>query len=133
MKKALIILLAAVLFSSVYSSCDGPNIISSDIVFPDSLISFQNHVQPFFRVSCALQGCHSEENRASGRIMTTYSYLMFDIGNLGFISPYKPDESYVMHKLEGRSPFLYYCFRGHLKENNVRGMRKWIAEGALNN
>lgn len=134
MKNAVIILLAVLGLSAINSSCDGPTIIgNTNIIFPDSDVSFQKHVQPFFKVSCALQGCHSEETHAAGRIMTTYSYLMFDIGNLGFIIPNAPHESHLMHKLEGRSPFLYRCYYGKLDSNNVRGMRKWIDEGALNN
>ncbi len=129
-----IVLLFTILFTFFYFliSCDS-NMIdgSSDVVFPDSLVSFQGHVYPFIKETCSYQGCHSDETQAGGRRITDY-FSYFETSNLGLIIPYKPDNSLLVQKIEGTSPHLTYVY-WKINDNQKKGIRTWIAEGARNN
>lgn len=129
-----IILLFGILFFLFLSldSCNTNTIIYNDnVVFPDSNVSFNRHVYPFMKVTCSYQGCHSNETRAGGRAMTEY-YTYFETYNLGLVIPYKPDNSLLIQFLERKiqhSSIVYFT----VNQNQIRGMRKWIEEGARNN
>lgn len=99
------------------------------VVFPDSGVSFRRHVQPFLRQSCALIGCHSSESRAGGVALEEYGQLW---ERPGLIVPGQPDASLVQQILEARLPHQPDPLRLST-ENQRRGMRRWIAEGAQNN
>lgn len=101
---------------------------SSEIVFPDSLVSYKQHVQPFLNIRCGQ--CHSDSYAAGGVRLTQYSYLLFDKPNL--IVPGKPNESLVNQVLE--QFILHQAGQiGAIPSNQVVGMRTWVGEGAKNN
>jgi hypothetical protein len=98
------------------------------IVFPDSAVSYRNHVDPFLTLSCGQ--CHSGSNAAGGIDLTNYSSLLFDRPNL--VVPGLPNESLLCMVLErtvahpvGNIEFI--------PSNHVVGTRVWVAEGAKNN
>ncbi|GBD06451.1 hypothetical protein HRbin21_00243 [bacterium HR21] len=99
------------------------------VVFPDSNVSFRRHVQPFLRTSCAQIGCHSTQSRAGGVAMEEYAQLW---ERPGLIVPGEPDQSVLQQILERRLP--HQPDPSQLStENQRRGVRRWIAEGARNN
>ena len=98
------------------------------IVFPDSLVSYRNHVQPFMTLRCGQ--CHGETVAAGNIRLTQYSYLLFDRPNL--VVPGAPDESLVVQVLERIIAHPSGQFET-ISANHIRGVRKWIAEGAENN
>ncbi len=123
------LLLLAVL---LLCACSGTTITQpQDVVFPDSNVRFRGHVLPFLTVTCANGGCHSDITAAAGIRLTSYSTIMFDRPNL--IVPSRPNESVIIQILEGVLPHPFGNLQQRVTANHVRGMRQWVAEGALNN
>jgi hypothetical protein len=56
---------------------------------------------------------------------------MFDRPNL--IVPSRPNESVIIQILEGVLTHPFGNLQQNITANHVRGMRQWVAEGALNN
>ncbi|MBI5326026.1 MAG: hypothetical protein HZB41_12270 [Ignavibacteriae bacterium] len=105
----------------------GDNITSgSNIVFPDSLVSYISHVEPFMRVKCSYIGCHCDppNNGYNASTMSNY-FSLFNIDNLGLVLPGNPDGSKLIQILERRLPHNYYLFpQGYFTQNQINGMRK---------
>lgn len=99
------------------------------VIFPDTNVSFRRHVQPFLRASCAQLGCHSTESRAGGVALEEYAQLW---ERPGLVIPGEPDASVLQQVLERRLPHRPDPFQLST-ENQRRGMRRWIAEGARDN
>lgn len=99
------------------------------VVFPNSNVSFRQHVQPFLRSSCAQIGCHSTESRAGGVALEEYAQLW---ERPGLIVPGKPEQSVLQQILERQLPHQPDPWQLST-ENQRRGVRRWIAEGARNN
>jgi hypothetical protein len=114
---------------STSSGCGGDTVTNpQDIVFPDTLVSYRSHVQPFLTLSCGQ--CHGSTNAAGGIRLTQYSYLFFDRPNL--VVTGLPDESLLNQVLERRVSHPV----GNLDlipTNQVKGMRTWVIVGAKNN
>jgi hypothetical protein len=104
--------------------------ISSDIIFPDSLISFVHHVEPLFRQTCIFSGCHGGNQPAGGLNLEGQMWLaLMSPGNLiiknnGYESPLV---KYLDNRLQPRMPL-----GGTLTTNQINGVKKWIDEGATN-
>jgi len=116
----------------VIISCDNQPVINDkDIVFPDSNVSYQNHVQPFMMLKCAYRGCHSREDRAGGRDMTTW-FALFETENVGLVIPFEPVRSRLVQILKAEPPHQgYFTFqKGYFSENHINGIITWIKEGA---
>lgn len=123
------LLLLAVL---LLCACSGTTITQpEDVVFPDTNVRFRGHVLPFLTVTCANGGCHSDVTAAAGIRLTSYSTIMFDRPNL--IVPSRPNESVIIQILEGVLPHPFGNLQQRVTANHVRGMRQWVAAGALNN
>ncbi|RPI68348.1 MAG: hypothetical protein EHM43_05130 [Ignavibacteriae bacterium] len=112
------------------SGCTGGDTVTNpqDIVFPDSVVSYRSHVQPFLTLRCGQ--CHGTTNAAGGIRLTQYSYLFFDRPNL--VVPTRPDESLLNQVLELRVSHPVGNIN-LISSNQVLGMRTWVAEGAANN
>lgn len=135
MKKYIYISLSFFLFLLVFLGCNENTLTSNrDIIFPDSLVSYQNHVQPFLALNCAYQGCHSVESMAGGRKMTDYLSL-FDTYNIGLIFITKPEQSRLVTIMKNNPPHLgqFYFPDGYFNDNQINGILTWIKEGANNN
>lgn len=132
MKVFFIIFATLIIIYFSFTSCEPPITDNKSIIFPDSNVSFIHHIQPFMRVTCSYQGCHSNESRAGGRAMVDYSSMLFDVANLGLVVPKDPDRSILCMMLEYKLPhtgFIYWTST----ENQRKGIRKWISEGAEDN
>ncbi len=120
----------------ILSTSCGDNFITPnrEIVFPDSNVSYQNHVQYFLNLKCSYRGCHSAEDKAGGRDMTDY-FGLFETANNGLIIKGEPDNSRMVTILRGNPMHLglYQFPPGYFSENNVNGIITWIKEGALFN
>jgi len=129
----IVIIISFILFLKLIVGCGtqvlGPN---SNIVFPDSLISYISNVEPFMRVKCAYSGCHCDPPYNSASTMTNY-FSLFNTDNLGLVVAGKPDYSVLIQILEEKLPHNPYFQKGYITQNHINGMRKWIEEGAKNN
>lgn len=99
------------------------------VVFPDSNVSYRQHVQPLFNLSCTYSGCHSSESQAGGLAFT--SYLEF-IDEPGLIISGNPGSSVLAQVLDNKLPHPP-TFQDRINRNHINGIKKWIEEGALNN
>jgi mono/diheme cytochrome c family protein len=103
-----------------------------DIVFPDSLISYGRQVQPLFDRGCAYGGCHGPDTYADhGYSLDSYQNAT---NRPGIIIPYDPDGSILIQRIQGKGPGARMpLYRDTLTANQIRGLRKWVSEGARNN
>jgi hypothetical protein len=101
------------------SDSSGPT--GSNIVFPPNNVSFGAHVQPLF----------NDNQPAAGLRLTSYDNLVFN--PLQVVIQGKPDESILVLRIEGRLGSRMPLNRPALTQNQINGVRTWIAEGALNN
>jgi len=110
------------------TACNEGNVISSprDIVFPDSIVKYQQHVQPWLALSCNFSGCH-----ADGTQYPFTSYITL-INTPGLIIFTKPESSRLTQVINGSLSHRYDIFN-NMTENHKKGMNTWIREGAKNN
>ena len=116
------------------SSCrDSSNPITKidEIVFPDSNISYAKQVQPLFNYACATAACHdraTEENKHLD--LTYYSGLK----NGDYVIVYERDtaNSILVWCIEWRAiPNVYPMPpTRQLSQNQIKGIKMWIMEGA---
>ena len=104
---------------------------SGDIMFPDSGVSYVKQVEPLFMRSCGSSQCHTGEDPAAGLSLETYQRAL---EKAGVIVPFHPEASLLVAKIEGRAPGARMpLFREPLSNNQIKGIRRWISEGAQNN
>ena len=106
----------------------------SDIVFPDSLVSFSKQIEPLFQQTCVASGCHGGLQPAANldltygvcwRALIDYSPPIVIVKN-GNKSPL------VMY-LDGRLAPQMPLRSTPLTANQINGVKKWIDEGAKPN
>lgn len=129
-KYLLIILLAFTLIS-----CDD-TITVEDVdnkIIPEKNISFAEHIYPVLQVKCAFTGCHAAPSPAGGLDFTTYANVTADIT---VVFPGEPDLSSMVWAVEaagGVEPMPPLGTGLALTDNQIKGIRTWIKEGAKNN
>jgi len=139
LKTALILLVALALALALGTCKDSStNAGSSDIVFPDTKVSYGKHVGPLFLQACAYPGCHSEDTFDQlGFSLDSYDRAMARPGVIVPCdpkSPCNPEVSVLVRRIEGldgknRMPL----FQTPLNDNQTKGIKTWIREGAQNN
>ncbi len=122
----------------IFQSCKdstptGPGGSPSNIVFPDSNVSYAAHVQLLFSQACTFPGCHSV-NEPNDRVrLDSYTNLRFGVNGLPVIVPGSPDASDLVLRIEGRTGQRMPLNTNPLNQNQITGIRKWISEGARDN
>ncbi len=105
------------------------NTSPATVVFPTSNVHYGAHVQQLFRETCTLSGCH--DGSGSQLDLTTYGALM---SIPGIVVPGDPENSQLVWRIEGRPGGNRMPLNMNpLNQNQINGIRMWIAEGALNN
>lgn len=123
---AIIILALSLMIGCSESTVTDPK----DIIFPDTSVSYQKHVEPFMRLTCAYQGCHSSNSLAAGLALDDW-FSMINAMSGNFIIPGKPDNSVLNQMLEGKFPHVYEnIWRPRINDDQIKGMRQWVVEGA---
>lgn len=114
-------------------------------------ISYSGNVQPIFNRSCALGGCHDSATRAQGLDLSTgrsyraiVSVRSTEQRQLDLVVPGKPDDSYLVRKIEG-TPGITGVLMPQgcpgaplngaicLSADDTAAIRTWAQECALNN
>ena len=104
-----------------------------DKPIPDTNVSFADHIYPVFQVKCAFSGCHASSNPANGLDLSTWAGVTAD-PNIVF--PGEPDLSRLVWSIENRagiSPMPPPGYARPVTLDQIKGIRTWIAEGALDN
>jgi len=128
--------LTVIVLSLVIPACKDDNPVGeggspSNIVFPPANVSYQTHVQPLFNQACALSGCH-DGSAPQGRVkLTEYGEVV--IVKPGIVVPGDPDASELVRRIEGRGVLRMPLNGNPLNQNQITGIRTWVAEGAKNN
>lgn len=111
--------------------------------------TFKDGVMPILSESCALTACHAAKQSNLGIHITYDAALVYSelqkesptVPGLKFVVAGKPDESFVMAKMDGTHGKLPACASGCGKEMPPDDMlpqakrdvvRKWIENGAKN-
>jgi len=128
----ILFILSLLFLSFVLSSCDSSTPIgTTPVKFPESgEVSFQNHVQPFFRNNCTWAGCHDAFDPAYGLDLTNYFSM---IGFNGLIIPGNPASSRLYQVIIGTNPHLLNLNIQLPDSNAKQGFYRWIFDGAMNN
>jgi hypothetical protein len=116
-------------------SCKDTQEPTSEIVFPDSNISFSKHVGPLFQQKCARGGCHTGSDPA-GSLNLGYpgSYIALTNHNPTLIYNGDGQNSLLMKRLDGRiQPRMPLPGSAQLTQNQIDGVKIWIDEGAQDN
>jgi len=97
---------------------------------PDT-VYFVNHIQPLLNSSCGTSGCHDAVSQQDGVRLTDYSSVV----QTGKIKAYDPADSELYEVItetepDDRMPPNPY---NALTADQIEMIRKWIAQGALNN
>ena len=106
---------------------------SDELVFPDSGLSYINHIQPVFLRDCTSAGCHNAIDRTSGLdLETNFPTFQGDISLNPVVIPYDPTGSVLYRVLlgpDGQIP-QQPPNRAPLSDEAIRAIRTWIEEGA---
>lgn len=107
----------------------------------DGLQPTLNSIQEnIFSTSCALSGCHAGANPVLGLDLSAGEAhaSLVDVASterpdLSRVEPGAPDESYLVHKIEGRSSIegqRMPAGRDPLSQEEIDVIREWIVQGA---
>ena len=104
----------------------------SNVVFPARDVSYSVQVQQVFNQACNFGGCHDNGAHQSPLRLTEYGFAVLTIP--GIVVSGKPDESTLVFRIEGRvGERMPPSPTNPLNQNQINGIRTWIAEGAKNN
>lgn len=103
----------------------------SNVVFPVSGVSYQYHVQPLFNQACTQAGCHDDGQHESALKLTSFGNTVLAVP--GIVVSGQPDQSTLVFRIEGRVGQRMPPTINPLNQNQINGIRTWIAEGAKNN
>ena len=126
-----ILVAATVGWSCKGSAPTGPGGSPSTIIFPANGVSYSAQVQPLFDQACNASGCHGNGTQTNALVLTSYGLAVLTLP--GVVVAGKPDASTLVLRIQGsvgaRMPPGSYP----LNQNQINGIRTWIAEGAKNN
>jgi hypothetical protein len=106
---------------------------TSSIVFPDSAISFTKHVEPLFRQTCLGGQCHSSRQPARNLNLESDVWHSLIDYQPQIVIPKQGNQSVLVQYLDGRQQPQMPLQSTALTQNQIKGVKKWIDEGALPN
>lgn len=114
------------------AGCDDTTTNIDNEVIPDSNVSYSQHIQPIFNAKCI--NCHGAGTIESGLDLTTWAGTTADPS---IVFPGEPENSKLVWSIEGNPavspmPPIGTSYRP-LTDNQIRGVKTWIAEGAKPN
>jgi hypothetical protein len=111
----------------IVAGCSSSDITSPDqIVFPATNVSFTQHVQPFFALSCNNVGCH-DAGRADNYDTDLTSWVRVRDAHVTLPGDTACGLIRVIYAREVHYGAL------NLNENQREGLKQWVLEGAQNN
>jgi hypothetical protein len=103
----------------------------STVVFPTTNVRYSLHVQPLFNQACAYAGCHDAGTTQSVLKLDNYTDAVLTIP--GIVVPGKPDASTLVHRIQGSLGQRMPPTGNPLNQNQINGIRTWVADSAKNN
>jgi hypothetical protein len=131
----LALVFAAGVSGIICASCedDLTGLRPSDVVFPDSGISYSQHVDALFQQSCASTQCHGGSTPAGELNLEYPSYRSLLDHRPHLVLSGDGANSLLVLRLTGAVGERMPLRMPALNENQIRGIRRWIDEGAINN
>ncbi len=114
-------------------SCKDQTSRTSNLVLPDSNLSYSRDIEPLFAQTCLGSQCHSGTSPARGLDLTPPSYQSLMYHNPTLVAPGAPDNSLLVQRLDGTFAPIMPSNQNPLTSNQIKGVRQWIKEGAKNN
>ncbi|MCU0452071.1 MAG: hypothetical protein MUE68_00255 [Bacteroidetes bacterium] len=105
----------------------------SNVVFPDSAVSFSQHVDALFQQSCASSQCHGGSAPAADLNLEAPSYRALVDHRPRLVLSGDGPNSLLVLRLTGSVGERMPLRLRPLNENQIAGIRRWIDEGAINN
>jgi len=125
------LVLLTITAATIFAACGSDTITNpSQIIFPESGVSFGRQVLPLFEFTCNDSGCHNELDQAGGVSLASYFQLF---QRPGLVRPGDSTGSVLGQIVSGRLPHLTVPISLILTENQRHGIQVWIQEGASNN
>lgn len=130
MNKTFSLLLVSLLCSYIFYCCKDTVVNQNqEIEFPEKNISYTQHVGPLLQQKCAIGGCHTQ-NGYKPNLEYPASYTSL----LDYIVIGNPEHSTLIQLLEGTlPPKMPPPNTTSLTENQIKGIKTWIREGAKAN
>lgn len=123
--------LLALVLSCKDENPTGPDGSPSDIVFPTSQVSYSQHVQPLFNQACTFAGCHDDGQHQSPLKLTSWGNTVIMVPGIIVIG--RPDQSILVSRIQGSLGQRMPPNTNPLNQNQINGIRTWIADSAKNN
>jgi uncharacterized membrane protein len=117
------------LVSSGLISCKDTQTNPSEIVFPNSNVSFTKHVGPLFQQRCTGSLCHGGSAPAYQLNLEYPSYTAL-MTRGGLVIPGDAIHSVLFQSIEGSPPSMPPPKSPQLTQNQITGVKIWIEEGA---
>jgi len=108
---------------------------TSNIIFPDSLVSFSKQVEPLFQQTCIAGGCHGGSQPAANLNLEIDAWHSLINYLPPIVLPRNGNNSPLVMYIDGsnrRSPRMPLNSQP-LTTNQINGVKKWIDEGAKPN
>ncbi|MBI2429860.1 MAG: hypothetical protein HYV29_13905 [Ignavibacteriales bacterium] len=131
MKRIFQLLMVILTGAVIFSSCEDltkPDDSLDKIVFPETQISYNRHVQPVFNIACATSGCHDVQTKAGDLDLTDHFSTLYS--KSGVVVPHDTSLSRIIWSIEGRPGSAPMPPQRSLNMNQIRGFKQWIMEGA---
>lgn len=119
------------------SACEHADPVGPEDPIEPTLSSIQTNI---FSTSCALSGCHAGSSPQQGLDLSAgqaranlVNVSSRERPDLDRVEPGAPDDSYIIHKVEGRSSIVGQRMplgRAPLSQDEIDALRTWIGEGA---
>lgn len=129
------LIFVVILTACIWISCkdDITNGGITDIVFPDTGVSYGGQVQTLFDRGCAFDGCHAGSDPGQGLSLDNYQNTLSS--DPGVVLARDTAHSRLIWNIEGThgTTRMPPGDRTPLNANQTKGIRRWILEGARNN
>lgn len=118
----------------IFQQCKKNSTEPEEFLYPDSNLSFIEHIQPIFQRDCATSGCHISTSPQNGLDLETLTPTFTSI-NGPVVIAFDADQSRLYRVL--LSDYLGISRmpkgRGPLSTGKITAIRTWINEGAIIN
>ncbi len=112
----------------LYACMDNAISNPEEIIFPESNITYTQHVEPLLRFACNAPGCHNLMDRKANIILDSYEQLLMSYGGL-MIRKGDPDNSLLIKIIRREVPHsLIVDYRVNTEQ--LIGLARWIKDGA---
>lgn len=109
------------------SCLDNPINNPNEIVFPETGVTYTQHVEPLLRFSCNAPGCHNSIDRQGNIILDSYEQLL--MAYTGAMIRSGDPENSLLIKIITRQVMHSVLVDFRVNQNQIEGLKRWIKNG----